>query len=60
MKEKEENTKRKGFVDAQTVSQPKQHARASQRGAGVEMQQAQCRNMMDRAELKMVDEPPSR
>ena len=60
MKEKIENVERKGSADAQTVSQPEQQARHSQRGAGVETQQAQGQNMVDRAELEMGDEPPSR
>ena len=60
LKEKEENTKRKGFADAQTGSEPEQQARPSQRGAGVETQQAQGQNTVDRAELEMGDDPPSR
>ena len=60
LKEKEENTKRKGFADAQTMSQPEQQARPSQGGAGVKTQQAQGQNMVDRVELEMGDDPPSR
>ena len=60
LEEKEENTKRKGSADAQTVSQPEQQAGPSQRGAGVEMQQAQGQVVVDRAELEMGDDPPSR
>ena len=57
MKEKEENTKRKGFAEAQTVSHPEQQARPSQGGVGVKIQQAQGQNMVDRAELEMGDDP---
>ena len=60
MKEKQENTKRKGSADVETVSQPKQQARPSQRGARVKTQLAQGQNTVDRAELEMGDEPPSR
>ena len=60
LKGKEENTKRKGSADAQTVSQPEQQARPSQRGAGVKTQQAQGQIVVDRAELEMGDDPPSR
>ena len=60
LKEKEGNTKRKGSTDAQTMSHPEQQARPSQGRAGVETQQAQGQNMVDRAELEMGDDPPSR
>ena len=42
------------------MSQPKQQARPSQSGAGVETQQAQGQNIVDRVELEMGDDPPSR
>ena len=58
-KEKEENTKRKGSADAQTVSQPEQQARPSQGRAGVETQQAQGQDLVDRVELEMGNDPPS-
>ena len=42
------------------MSQPEQQARPSQGRAGVETQQAQGQNLVDRVELEMGNDPPSR
>ena len=52
--------KRKGFADSLTMSHHGQQARPRHCGADDKMQQAQGQSVVDRAELEMGDDPPSR
>ena len=54
------NQQRKGSAISHSVSQPDQHARPGLCGAGDIMRQAQGQELLDKVELEMGDEPPSR
>ena len=54
------NQQRKGSVVSHTVSQLAQQARPSQCGAGDKTRQAQDQKLVDRVELEVGNDPPSR